>query len=322
MFLCAKTLAATAASTLVLAAFAGPGIAQSSFPNDPIRIVVAYPAGGTADAVGRTVAAALSEKIGVPVIVENQGGASGMIGTTYVSQADPDGYTLLMGANNIFSVLPHLSETEVDPINDLVPVAKAADSLRLLAVHPSVEIETIEEFVEYVSQDGTLNYASSGIGSTPHILTEYFLSVIDGEMTHIPYPGANPALNDVIAGHVDVMIDTVVIPQAEAGDLRGLLVFGSSRLESLPDVPTLEEAGFTDFPASGWTGLFAPAGTPDDVVSYLSETVGELYEDEAFVESLERLGVAPDYQEHAAFGESILNDNALFGEFLATLDIE
>ncbi|SDH18384.1 Bug family tripartite tricarboxylate transporter substrate binding protein [Pelagibacterium luteolum] len=310
-----------ASSFVAMAMMAGTAVAQS-YPETTVRIVVPYPAGGTADAVARTLAGGLSTKLGANFIVENQGGASGMIGTTYVSQAAADGYTLMLGANNIFSILPHVSETQVDPLTALVPVAKVADSQRLLAVHPSLPYEDIDAFLAHIQESDDLNYASSGIGSTPHILTEFFLSEVGGEMNHIPYPGANPALNDVLAGYVDVMIDTVVIPQVEAGALRGLVVFGSERLANLPDIPTLEEAGLTGIPASGWTGLFAPADTPVEIVAQLSDAIAELYEDEAFRASVTNLGVAPDFQEYETFQQSILSDSQMFGEFIATLDIE
>lgn len=308
-------LAAAAALTL-------PVVQAQEYPSEPIRLVVAYPAGGTADAVARVVSDALTASTGATIVVDNQGGASGMIGAGQVARAESDGYTLLLGANSIFSVVPHLRETEFDPNAELVPVAKIADSTRLLAVHPSVPAETLEEFIAYAKDNpGMLNYASSGNGSTPQILTEIFKAEAGVDIMHIPYGGAGPALNGLLSGTVQMMIDTVVIPQAEEGALRGLAVFGKNRIPTLPGVPTLAESGFDAVPSAGWTGIFAPKGTPQEVIDMLSAAVAGLYEDPAFVERLSSIGVDPDYQPPATFAENMAADFAYFGEVIEAAGI-
>lgn len=307
---------------MVSAMLMASGSQGQEYPDQPIRLVVAYPAGGTADAVARVLSDALTQQTGATIVVDNQGGASGTIGAGQVARAEPDGYTLLIGANSIFAVVPHLRELDFDPNVDLMPVAKIADSTRLLAVNPDVPAETLEEFIAYAKENpGALNYASSGNGSTPQILTEIFKSAAGVDILHIPYGGAGPALNGLLSGTVQMMVDTVVIPQVEAGALRGLAVFGNTRIPGLPDIPTMAEAGFGDVRSAGWTGLFAPLGTPPEIVDMLSQAVSDLYADQAFVDRLISVGVDPDYQPAATFAENIAADFVYFGEVIEAAGI-
>ena len=302
----------------------GSGIvAAQDYPSKPIRLIVAYPAGGTADAVARVLSDALGRSTGATIVVDNQGGASGIIGAGRVARSAPDGYTLLLGANSIFAVLPHLSKLDIDPNKDLVAVAKLADSKRLLAVNPAVPTKTIEEFITYAKQNpGVLNYASAGNGSTSQILTEVFKAEAGIDVMHVPYTGAGPALTGLLSNTAQMMIDTVVIPQAQNGALRGLLVFGKARLEALPDVPTVTEAGFAAVPSAGWTGLFAPAGTPPDVIAKLDREISALYADPEFISRLTSVGVDADFQGSATFGNSIKSDFAYFGKVIASAGIK
>lgn len=313
----------TVGSLLAMSALlASASVQAQDYPSQPIRLVVPYPAGGTADAVGRVLSEALTKVTGATIVVDNQGGASGTIGAGQVARAEPDGYTLLLGANSIFAVVPHLRELDFDPNADLVPVAKIADSTRLLAVHPSVPAETMEEFIAYAKANpGTLNYASSGNGSTPQILTEIFKSAAGVDIQHIPYGGAGPAMNGLLSGTVQMMIDTVVISQAESGALRGLAVFGNARIPGLPDVPTMVEAGFTDLRSAGWTGLFAPKDTPPEIVEMLSMAISGLYADEAFIDRLISVGVDPDFQDPRIFADSLAVDFAYFGDVIKAAGI-
>lgn len=313
----------TVGSLLAMSALlASASVQAQDYPSQPIRLVVPYPAGGTADAVGRVLSEALTKVTGATIVVDNQGGASGTIGAGQVARAAPDGYTLLLGANSIFAVVPHLRELDFDPNADLVPVAKIADSTRLLAVHPSVPAETMEEFIAYAKANpGTLNYASSGNGSTPQILTEIFKSAAGVDIQHIPYGGAGPAMNGLLSGTVQMMIDTVVISQAESGALRGLAVFGNARIPGLPDVPTMVEAGFTDLRSAGWTGLFAPKDTPPEIVEMLSMAISGLYADQAFIDRLTSVGVDPDFQDPRIFADSLAVDFAYFGDVIKAAGI-
>ena len=210
--------------------------------------------------VGRIVADALSARLGVSVVVENQSGASGAIAAATVARAPPDGHTILLGGNAIFAILPHVTKVNYDGVKDFTAIANLSESLRVLAVSPAVPAKTLPEFVDHARRvSGKLNFGSAGIGSTLHLMTEIFQREAGFEAVHVPFRGSTPAVQALLRGDIDFLIDTVVIPYVEQGTLRGLAAVSDRRLPTLPDLPTLVELGYPNVRTSGWQALLGPA---------------------------------------------------------------
>jgi tripartite-type tricarboxylate transporter receptor subunit TctC len=269
-----------AALALMTAALVAPSaFAQANdYPAKPVRIIVAFTAGGTTDILARAVSEKLTLKFKQPFVVDNKPGAGGNLGTELAARAAPDGYTLIVDSVGPIAVNPSLyKKLNINPLSDLVPVVQIADVPNVLVVNPEVPAKTLEEFIAYAKANpGKLNYSSTGIGTSSH-LSGFMLSQRTGaETTHIPYKGAD-ALKDLLAGRVQFMFATIpsVIQQIHAGKLRALAVSSAHRSRSLPDVPTIEEKGFPGFQAGSWFGFFAPKGTPDAVIAELNKAVNE-----------------------------------------------
>lgn len=265
---CAATLLATAVCAT----------AQTAYPSKPVRVVVAFTAGGTTDILARAVTQHMSEKLKQSFIIDNKPGGGGNIGTEFVVRAPADGYTLIVNSVGPMAVNQTLYKNlPYDPLTDLVPVVQIADVPNVLVVNPEVPAKTLEEFIAYAKANpNKLNYGSTGVGTSSH-LSSYMLSKrIGAETLHVPYKGAN-ALNDLLAGRVQFMFATIpsVIAHIKAGKLRAIAVSSQKRSRSLPDVPTVAEKGFPDFSAGSWFGFFAPKGTPAPVIALLNKSVNE-----------------------------------------------
>jgi tripartite-type tricarboxylate transporter receptor subunit TctC len=240
-----------------------------------------------------------------------------------VARAAPDGYTMLLSATAVFAIVPHMRKIDFDPIKDLKPVARVGESLRAIAVNPKVPAKTLAELIAYAKQNpGKLNYGSAGAGSTVHILTEAFQRAAGIKMVHIPYRGAALALQGLLEGSIDVLIDTVVIPQIKSGAVRGLAAVGDERLAELPELATLAEAGLPGVRTSGWTGLFGPARLPPSLVALYGKKVEEAFADRAFVERIVRTGSKPAFLGPEAFAKYVADDNAYFGQLIADAGIK
>jgi tripartite-type tricarboxylate transporter receptor subunit TctC len=297
--------------------------AHAAFPEKPIRLVVSFPAGGTGDAVARVLADGLSARLKQTVVVDNQGGASGTIGAAMVARAAPDGYTMLVSATSVFAVVPHMRKIDFDPIGDLRPVARVGESLRALAVNPKLPVKSIAELVAYAKKNpGKLNYGSAGPGSTVHILTESFRRAAGIDIVHIPYRGAAPAMQGLLAGDIEMMIDTVVIPHIKAGAVRGLAAVGPVRLDEMPDLPTLAEAGYRSVRTSGWTALFGPAKLPPEIVTLYAGHIEALFKDKAFLTRLIATGSVPAFLGPEPFAAYVKEDNAYFGKLIRDAGIK
>ncbi|WP_423194245.1 Bug family tripartite tricarboxylate transporter substrate binding protein [Cupriavidus sp. H18C2] len=248
------------------------------YPTKPVRVVVAFTAGGTTDMLARSVSQILAQRFKQSFVVDNRPGAGGNIGTEFVVRAPADGYTLLVNSVGPISINQSLyKKLNYDPLTDLVPVVQIADVPNVLVVHPSLPVKTFEEFVAYAKANpGKLNYSSTGVGTSSH-LSGYMLTERMGtQATHIPYKGAD-ALNDLLSGRIQFMFATIpsVMPHIQAGKLRALAVSSAKRSRSLPDLPTVAEKGYPGFEAGSWFGFFAPKGTPQDVITKVNQAVNE-----------------------------------------------
>ncbi len=261
--------------------FASNAIAQGAadFPSRPIRLIVCVPAGGGVDTVARIVADGLSRKLGQPVIVENRAGAAGNIGAEYVFTSTPDGYTLLAAQPAPLTVNPLLYKgMNFDPAN-FVPVTIMTSIANVLLVRPDFPAKTPQELIAYVKANpGKVNYASQGIGTTSHLTAALFETVTGAKLVHVPYKGTAPALNDLIASHVDMifMEFASAIKLHQAGRARILAVATTHRVDMLPDIPTLDEAGLKGFESGTWNAIAAPPKTPDAIVAKLNKAINEV----------------------------------------------
>jgi tripartite-type tricarboxylate transporter receptor subunit TctC len=266
-----------AAAAALLGAAAGWAHAQApkgaSFPAKPVRIVVGYAPGGATDIVGRLIAQKLSEATGQSFFVENRPGASATIASELVARAAPDGYTLLIAATTSHSILPSLMKLTYDPQRDFSPVSLLATSPLLLALHPSLPIRSVADMIKLArARPGQLSFGAGGTGTPPHLAGELFKQMAGVDMLYVPYKGEAPAITDLVGGQISLIFSNVVavLPQVQAGRLRGVAVTAPARLPSLPEFPTVAESGVPGYVVESWFGLVASPGTPNDVISRLN----------------------------------------------------
>jgi len=268
-------------------------LCAQNFPVKPIRMIVPYAPGGGVDIMGRIVAARLSERMGVQVVVENRGGAGTVIGTDAVAKASADGYTLLFG-NPALSANPALNDKlPYDTLKHLAPVAMVAASFNVLVVHPSLPVKSVRELVAYAKANPQkINYASAAVASLGHLAGELLNSAAGIHMQHVPYKGSGQAVIDLLAGQVQIMFSGMssVMPHIKAGKLRPLAVTGAQRSPATPDVPTIAEAGYPGFEASAWYGVLAPAATPKAIVMRLNAEILRALKMPEVKERLENVG--------------------------------
>jgi tripartite-type tricarboxylate transporter receptor subunit TctC len=290
-----------------------------NWPSKPIKVVVNFPPGGAADTIARAISQPLQDALGQPVLIENRGGANGNIGGENVARALPDGYTLLMSSGGMVSVNPHLyPKMSFDPTKDLIPVAAAARVLVYLVTKPSLPPQNVKDFVAYVKErPGKLSYGSPGTGSSPHLAGEMFKSQAGLYAVHVPYRGAAPALQDLLAGQIDFSFDPGIgLNQVRAGKLRLLAVGSPKRSPQFPDVPTLDEAGFKGFDADTVFGFYAPARTPPEVVARLNTEINRILATPAVKERIANLGGEAVPGTPAAFHDRVMADSARFGAII------
>lgn len=282
---------------LLATALAAPATARAQgawSPTRPIRFVVPFPAGGATDVVARVLAERLQEALGQPVVVENRTGAGGNIGVENVVRSPADGTTLLMGTTGTLTVNPHLyASLGFDPLRDLTPISMAFTTDHVLIVNPQVAAQTGQEFLALVrARPGALSYGSAGSGSSTHTVPELFKLAARVDIAHVPYRGSAPALNDLVAGTVQVMLDQIpsAIGQIQAGRVRALAVTGARRSPLLPDVPTLAEIGLPEAQATSWGAVMAPGGTPAPIVLRVNAAIREALAQPAVRERLAAAG--------------------------------
>ena len=269
-------------------------VSAAEYPSKAITYIVPYTPGATNDNSARIIAQKLSQKFGQPVVIENKPGAGGTIGADFVAKAAPDGYTLLNASSGNLTTAPQLIKTGFDPFKDLTPVGYIGDSRSVIAVHPDVPAKTLQEFIAYAKANpGKLNFGSAGNGSAGHIAGEYLKKRTGIDMVHVPYRGSAPAVSDVVAGLLQVMIDPVTASYVRAGKLRGLAFTGVETSEDLPGVPPIAQAGFPDWELSSSFLTVAPAATPKEIVATLNKAMIEIAGDPEAVKALRSLGVEP-----------------------------
>jgi tripartite-type tricarboxylate transporter receptor subunit TctC len=306
---------------------AGAQIAQAQdFPNRPIRVVIAFPPGGPTDFVGRLIAEKMTAVLGQRVFIENKPGANGTLGGETVAKSDPDGYTLFLTTCGAVAVSPHIySNMPYDPLRDFAPVAEVVTNTTVLVVGPKFGIKTAKELVALAKEKpGTITFASTGVGSTPHLAQE-LLSIAAGvKFLHVPYRGAAPALTDLLAGQVQVVALDVpaLIAQIQAGTVVPIGAAADKRNAILPDVPTLAEQGYPDTDASNWYGLLAPAKTPPAVIAKLNSAVNAALNDPETRQKLIKSGATPVGGTPADLGKFLKAEYDKWGRVVAERGIK
>ncbi|CAN5146153.1 tripartite tricarboxylate transporter substrate binding protein [soil metagenome] len=310
-----------ASSTLTSA----PCAAQGSYPDKPINLVVPVPPAGILDSVARMVGPPMSQTLGQTVIIDNRSGAGGNIAASMVARARADGYTLLLGYSMFHVGNPSMySNLTWDPLRDFTPVAMLVVSPHIIAVNTASPIKSLKELVDYArANPGKLNYATPGSGSVPHVGMELFKQLNHIEITHVPYRGAGPAVQDVIAGNVQITIATPpsVIGFIQAGKLRPLAVAAKQRLAQLPDLPTTAEAGYPGFELEAWVALLAPKGTPPEAIARLTESARKALESPQVRQSAQTFGVEIRYMPPTELDALIHKDIDYWSKVITTAGI-
>lgn len=303
-----RSLLGVLASTPLLATRAG----AQPYPSKPIKIVVSVTAGGSIDTIARSYGEALSQALGQSVVIENKPGANGNIAAAGVARAAPDGYTLLATGGSTLNLNPFLyASLPFDPVKSFTPVCLTARTNFILVVHPKLGVDTVEAFIALAkAKPKTLNYGSAGSGSLIQIASELFNTTVGIETNHVPYKGLAPAVNDLLAGQIDYMFDSATtMSHIQAGRLKALAVVGPNRLPALPEIRTLAELGIQGVDAaSGWHALFAPAGTPPEVVAKLNGAMQPILASEAIRVRIVSLGAEPASSTPEQLGAMLAQD--------------
>jgi tripartite-type tricarboxylate transporter receptor subunit TctC len=313
-----------AASALCAPAVLRAALAQD-YPSRPIRLLVGYPPGGATDIIARICAQGLSERLGKPVVVENRAGSGGNLAGEAAARAAPDGYTLLHGADNMFTINPHVyAKMSYDPLKELVPIASLASNQLVLAVHPSMPVQNLREFVELARRSKPpLLYASIGNGSVHHLAMEMLKQHVGIDLTHVPYRGGGPAAIALLAGEIAAMFGGgSIVPTVQSGGFRGLASTGTVRNPATPDLPTIAEI-YPGYEALIWHGLFAPTGVPQPIVDRLRTEIASVMAQPAFGQRLLNTGSGEPYVGTAeAFAARIRNDYDKFGPIIRSIGIK
>lgn len=311
-----RHLIALAAATLA----AGSAFAQS-YPAKPIRLIVPFAAGGTTDIIARVIAEPLGKALGQAVVVDNKGGAGGIIGAQEAARAAPDGYTISMATVSTTAANPAINpKAGYDPVADFLPIINIAATPNLIAVHPAFPAKDYKSVVALLkSQPGQFSYASTGTGGVGHLQTELWKSLEGLFITHIPYRGAGPALNDVVAGQVPIMFDNVPssLPFIKTGKLVPLAVAAPQRLKDLPDVPTFKEVGVEPVNRMAYYGLLAPKGTPKDIVDKLNAAARQVLADPAVKQRIEGTGSFVIANTPEQFAQQIKDELAVYKDVVS-----
>lgn len=311
---------------LAFVAMSATVMAQNSFPNKSIRLIVPFAPGGVTDTSGRLIADQLSRRIGQTIIVENKPGASGNIGAAMVANAEPDGYTLVLGFDGTIVINPHIfTNMPLNTTKDLRPIGKIGETILILVAYPKFEAQTLQEIIAISKQPGkTINFGSSGVASPQHIAVELLNKQTGSKLVHVPYKGGGQAMIDVQAGVIPLVYTAVAgaYPYIKSGRLNAVAVSSQKRASSLPDVPTFMESGVKDFVASGWVGIFAPAKTPQPIVDYLNKELNAVLSSPEVIAKLDTLGIESSPGTPEKFSKEIDADLKRYGDVIKAADIK
>ncbi len=311
-------------TVLVLAALAFSA-AINAFPNKPVRIIVAFPAGGGTDIVARIVGQKLSESWGQPVVVDNRAGASGTIGTEAAARAEPDGHALFMATMGNMTANQHLyPKMTVDPLRAFAPVTKVVDVHFVLLANPALPANNVGELIELArKRPGEIPYSSSGPGGAPHLAMELFKRQAKVDLAHIPYKGSAPSFNDLIGGRVMLTMDSLVqsLPHIKSGRLKALAVLGPKRIALLPDVPTVSESGVSGYALTNWFGLVVPAGASKDIVFQLNKEIVKVLKNPDLQKKIADLGADVVGNSAEEFGAAMRAESAQWAEVIKAANI-
>ena len=296
-----------------------------TYPTRSIALVSTAPAGGSIDAVARIVASELGAVIGKPVIVDPRSGAGGNIAAAYVGKAEPDGYTLLITASSTLTVNPHIYKSlPFDPEKSFSPIVSPAEQNLILVAHPKLNVSSISQLIALLkSQPGKLNYGSGGTGNLQHLAGEVFNYQTGTQANHVPYKGAAPALNDMLAGQLDYMFDSATsVPHIKAGKLRALAVIGPKRVAALPDLPTFRQLGIESMEVvRGYYAILAPAGTPRELVQRLNEETVKILRTPSNMDRIKAIGLDPNSTTPDELAASLREDRARFADVVKRANI-
>ncbi len=303
---------AVAVALIAPSSFVPTSFAQDGYPSRPIRMIVPFPPGGSTDVLGRIVAEELRAAFGQPVVVENKPGAGGNIGGELAAKSPPDGHTLLMAAAGPTVINPSLyARMPYDPARDLAPVSLLVNDHNVMAVHPAVPAKTVAEFIHWAKANpGRVTFGSPGNGTPAHLGGELFNQMANTSMTHVPYKGSGPAVTDLMAGQISVMIDNMpaLLPHAQSGRLRALAVASEARASGAPDIPTVAESGLPGFTVTAWKGLMVPAGTPAPIIAKLNDALKAIVAKPAIRQKLVEMGAEPVASSPQAFADLIARE--------------
>ena len=288
--------------------------AHAAYPERPIKLIVPYAAGGTTDIIARIVGTRLGPVLGQPVVIENRPGAGGAVGSAYAAKQPADGYTLVMEVESSHAVNPNVYlKTAYDPVKDFAPISNLADVPNVLVVNPAFPATDLASFIKQLkASPGKYSFGSSGNGGLSHMNGELFMNATGTRMLHVPYKGLGPALNDAVAGQIQVVFDNIPSSSGliQGGRLKPLAVAAKQRLKVLPNVPTYAEAGLPAMNNPSWFGLGAPAGTPAAILDQLNDAVRQVLAEPEVVAAIEKQGAIPAPTSRKAFGDLIRGQNA------------
>jgi tripartite-type tricarboxylate transporter receptor subunit TctC len=297
-------------------AVAAPALADA-WPSHQVKVVIPYPPGGPTDVSIRIVMEKVGRLLGQPILFDNRGGASGMIGAEYAKTQPADGYTFLGNTIAMMAITRHLQSIPFDPDKDFLTVARLATSWGAMAVHPSVPAKTVAEFVDYAKANpGKVNWGSSGLGTITQLYGEMLNLEAGIKMVHVPYKGSAQATNDLLSGQVQVQFDSTVLPHVLAGRLRGLAMLADTRWPHKPEIPTLKETGYGKQGGDSWFGMLAPAGTPAPIVARMAQAIDDALKSSDVVDKLDAGGLKPTYLDPAAMRTEIDTESKYFADII------